>query len=640
MSNLSVSQIERAICKVMGYEDFQHDVEHHEVTFKLNLELMEKYVDFKYLSGNMFTYALTNNELGDLVFDTPQAPNRPYQYLCSNPLDYMDKIVVSDDLAAFLHLNKVSVSNNSTQVIMPKLFESMEEFKKQEQAKTQALAKLRKEQKAAAKKAAKAAKKGNAPAQDSKAELPENTELEKASSESLKDRINAHVASYKSNLQENHRYQGRSIYIRMIGAKDDDFSSALMTLTIIHNQLQIVDDGITDVMRDVFVYEWFDKLADKSQFKEVADLDELYKALELSNVLIFPDGKSVLWYDIKGNILGDNFSGFGVDVDPPYLSGYAVGIKHVFLGHIEDHPTLKLYQTMLAHEGLNKVAKSVHYCPSDNISPFDAQETSEQMIFINNGYLIFDLELSKGDEEKPAKTIEVLVKESDNINFDELAQILANLKDNELSSFDVLCEDIINIIAQPIVDMKNKQEARRRARDPEYATYIFKDEVLSSNLNVPKLLRNYPLQVERLIKEDDGSLKLLILSRLFAFIDKDDNQFLENEESLGLVHADAIVVTLTREGDGLDVSSIDLADSVQVPYGSHNNNDVSSFKENKLLEVASCKDEGLPEGWDKEWQEALKDENYLETLNLKPQLSARDKTILDTRSRLRKSRKK
>lgn len=638
MSKLSVSQIERAICKVMGYEDFKRDVDRHEISFQLNLDRMEKYEDFKYLSGKMFTQALGSNDLSSFVADVPMAPNRAYQYSYANPLDFMDRFVLSDDMAVLLALHELPVTTHQTQIILPKLYESIAEFKKQEQLKNQELAKLRKEQKAAAKKAAKAAKKGKNLVDSTDSNIEEIKALEPESPDNLKERMHDHVLKLQAELQKAHRYQGRSLKVHLLEGNDGDYSSALMTLTILHNQLKVEDEGITDMMRDVFVYEWFDKIADKSAYKQIDDLEVLYNALQLSDIVIFPDGKSILWYEIKDNLLGDDYSGFGIDVDPPYLSGYAVGIKHVFVGKLEQHPTSELYRQLLEHQGITKVAKSVHYCPCDNISPFDAQETSEQMIFINNGYLIFDIELNHSNEFA-SKNIEVLVKAQESCDLDKLSERLVKLKENDLSSFDTLCSDIVNTIAQPIVDMKNQQEARRRSHDPEFAAYTFKDPILSSNLTVPKLLRNYPLVVERIILDKDDTLKFLILSKLFAFTDQADNQFLESEESLGLVHADAIVVTLSQQGDGLEVTSIDLADSVQIPYGSHKNEDVESYKDNKLLDLIAP-DEPVALGWESKWQETLQDPMCLENLKLKPQISEHDKNLLSNRARLRKARKK
>ncbi len=619
----------------MGYEDFVHDENCHEVSFKLNLDRMEQYDDFKYVSGQMFTQALTNNVNSNLKCDIPSAPNRAYQYTYSNPLDSLDKFVLSDDLAVLFALNKLPVSNHQTKIILPQLFDCVDAFKKEEQEKAQQLAKLRKEQKAALKKAAKAAKQGqvanNIEANTSLQGIEDEKEV--SHSASLTERIHEQVLKLQEELSSKHRYQGRSLNVRLIEAPDQDFSSALMTLNILYNQLKVEDEGITDMLRDVFVYEWFDKLEDKSAFKAVSSLEELYNALQLSEIVIFPDGKSILWYEIKNQVLGESYQGFGIDVDPPYLSGYAVGIKHVFLGQLQDHPTLKFYQQLLAHKGLAEVVNSVHYCPSDNISPFDAEETSEQMIFINNGYFIFDIDIN-------GKNIEVLVKESDSSNFDDIAKRLSKLKTSDLSSFDELCSDIINTIAQPIVDMKNQQEARRRNHDQEFANYSFKDPVLSSNLTVPKLLRNYNLDVERIILDDDDIIKFQILSKLFAFTDKADNQFLESEASLGLVHADAIVVTLQQQGESLEVTSIDLADSVQIPYGSHKNEDVESFKENSLLSILEQKDEPCDELWLQEWKDTLEDPLCLEKLNLKPQSNDAQKNMLSNRARLRKTRKK
>ena len=144
MSKLLRAQIEQAICKVMGYEDFVHDENCHEVYFKLNLDRMEHYDDFKYVSGQMFTQALTNNVNSNLKFDIPSEPNRAYQYTYSNPLDILDKFVLSDDLAVLFALNELPVSNHQTKIILPKLFDCVDAFKKEEQEKAQQLAKLRK----------------------------------------------------------------------------------------------------------------------------------------------------------------------------------------------------------------------------------------------------------------------------------------------------------------------------------------------------------------------------------------------------------------------------------------------------------------------------------------------------------------
>ena len=52
MSRLLTSQINRAIFRVMGLDKFQlqeFEDHSHEITFEWDLELMEKYDDFKYL---------------------------------------------------------------------------------------------------------------------------------------------------------------------------------------------------------------------------------------------------------------------------------------------------------------------------------------------------------------------------------------------------------------------------------------------------------------------------------------------------------------------------------------------------------------------------------------------------------------
>ncbi len=152
--------------------------------------------------------------------------------------------------------------------------------------------------------------------------------------------------------------------------------------------------------------------------------------------------------------------------------------------------------------------------------------------------------------------------------------------------------------------MKNEQEKRRRNRDPEYADYTFKDSMLPSDITVPRLLRNYKLNIERIIIDDENSLRFMIPTNLFAFSDKADDQFVEVTDTLGLVHADAIVVTLSVNGDGLDITSIDLADCVQIPYGSHKSAEIKAYASDIADSLMADINNALPEGWKESWQEA------------------------------------
>ena len=299
---------------------------------------------------------------------------------------------------------------------------------------------------------------------------------------------------------------------------------------------------------------------------------------------------------------------------------------------------------MLAHEGLKSVVTGVHYTPNDNISPFSLEETSQQMTFINDAYLIFDLPL-KTSAKSQLKSLEVLVRlpESGQPNLDEVTARLNQLQEQDLSDFDQLNADIVSTIAEPIIAMKNQQEQKRCAKDPEYAGYTFKDPMHRNEFTYNRLMRQYPLNIERVVLSDN-ELKFLIPTSLFAFTDKEDDKFQEHNDTLGLVHADAIVVTLVQQGSGLDFSSIDLADCVQIPFGMHQNQDASSYEDNALRELLVDLGKELPVDWIDWLNDArvtLKEHSTKEAApnplaNLRKR--ANDKAM-KTRERLRQARK-
>lgn len=617
MGHISASQFNLAVCRLMGFEGLSPAESGKEITCRIVLDRMEKFSDFRYISARMLTAALEGEDLDALDYDYPPSPNQALIDIIDSPLDSLDKISIDSEVRALCELIGVEVSRQQTRFMFPVMSKWLDTFFQQEREKEQKEAEERRKLRHAAKEARRAARnaepdsplaKAAAEAEAAAAAAEEAAAAKSSGTEgsegagAARSRMYESLDKLKKELGEKHRYKGRTLNLRLLKGWDSNWSSIFMTINTLRNQLSVEDDGLTDMLRDVFVYEWFDKLPDdqRARFAPVENLDDLYNSLILTDVVLFPDGKSVVWYKMENTMLGSLYEGFGVDVDPPYQDGYAIGIKHIFVGSLKDHPSVKHYRSMLDSDALKEIASSAHYTPGDNISPFSLEETSRQMTFINNGYLIFDLDLLNDS----GQSIEVLVREGELLGSDNIATRLRSLKEKDLSDFDSLSTDIINSIAEPLVEMKNEQEKRRRNRDPEYADYTFKDSMLPSDITVPRLLRNYKLNIERIIIDDENSLRFMIPTNLFAFSDKADDQFVEVTDTLGLVHADAIVVTLSVNGDGLDITSIDLADCVQIPYGSHKSAEIKAYASDIADSLMADINNALPEGWKESWQEA------------------------------------
>ncbi len=734
MSNLSSSQIDRVLCKIKGLNNFalhggnSDNAATREVTCELDLGLLESFDDCKFISQDMFRFALSHDDLHELKFDPLESPLAKTQFTIDNPLDAYDKILVDESLALFMRLSARDVQTAiKTELLLPqfsKLVATKQEERRKEQQDAADAARHERLKEQAARKAAKKAKKAKkaknkkgataeavetaevvetveaaetadvvvtaaatettavAPeaanteeskvetvaqteaeaATESKAEGKSESEPERAAEEEKRDDGEVWMEEYMQQRAQTHRYAGRKINLRFIKGWNNDKSSALWTLHILHMQLGLVDDGLTDLLRDVIVYEWLDKksvdervaLGLKREVAEQLDLDALYKDLRLSDIVILPDGKSVLWYSVDGAeaFFNDGVKGFGVDIDPPYMRDYAIGIKHVFAGKLDEHPTLKWYRTMLAHPRLKELVQDVHYCPCDNISPFTVEETSSQMNFINDGYLIFELGLNQDNNKTSRASIEVLVKERPEMSLESLVKQLERLKFEDLSDFDNLSSDIVNTIADPLVEMKNEQEQKRMQHDSEFKGYTFKDPIHRSPFTKTKLMRNYQPNIERIVISDEqiSELKFILPSNLFAFKDAEDDLYQENNQSLGMVHADAVVVTLVQNGEGYDFSSIDLADCVQIPFGAHQNRDANVFNDNNLYLMLQDLGAPVPEGWDEEWKvedAALQERRELAKAaqqeareNRQKELDAVRRKIFATRATLRKDRKK
>lgn len=620
LNQLTASQLNLALCQLMGLDHWQVNSERAEITCELNLELMEKYGDFKFVTGSMLEQALQGADLTQLDYRYPTVFGAKVQSAVVNPLDHLDKIILSPELSLALENSSLSSSMGGIKsaLLWPELYERYKQKLKarrqaeaaqaeaqkaqqeQEQAPEQAPAEMQAPgaaptESAGAAESAVGSDTAAAAAPADAGTAPEGAAEAAAepSDVACEDPI---LQEIKDELAAKHRYQGRKVKLHFIAGWDGSAASMLWAYTIIRNQMGIVDDGLTDMLRDVIVYEWFERQSQELKASLAGDLDTLYQSLELSDIVFLPDGKSVLWYRLTQPLLGE-VEGFGLDIDPPYKRNYAIGLKHVYMGKLSDHPTLKLYQAMLAHEGLKSVVTGVHYTPNDNISPFSLEETSQQMTFINDAYLIFDLPL-KTTAKSQLKSLEVLVRlpESEQPNLDEVTARLKQLQEQDLSDFDQLNADIVSTIAEPIIAMKNQQEQKRCAKDPEYAGYTFKDPMHRNEFTYNRLMRQYPLNIERVVLSDN-ELKFLIPTSLFAFTDKEDDKFQEHNDTLGLVHADAIVVTLIQQGSGLDFSSIDLADCVQIPFGMHQNQDASFYEDNALRELLVDLSKELPVDW-------------------------------------------
>ena len=721
MGQLSPSQIDRALCKLMGLHQFKHDQEQHEITCEFDLDLMEKYDDFKYVSAPMFTAAVNSDDLSSLTYDAPERPSAKMQTTISSPLDKLDKISLDTATTIFFELADRDLSQIKTDALMPEIEKFIAQKKEEERKKAAALAEERRKEKALAK-----AKRKKGGKDEAEAPAPEASETADAASAADTASAGESQASEGSEsaatpvegagnlpkqqqlmqelravLAEKHHYAGRKISLRFLEGWHKEFAAALYSLTTLHNQLKVVDVGIPDMMRDVIVYEWFNNLSpeEKAAAAPVAvDLasatltkeqeeakamgkfgehelfiERLYSSLYLSEVVFFPDGKSIFWLSMREPMFGEHIAGFGIDIDPPYKRNYAIGIKHIFAGKLDDHPSLKLYREMLAHPKLKEVTESVHFSPNDNISPFTLEETSEQMSFINDAYLIFDMplegeeedlaiesdaeskddkdakadkgeakadkggknakaaknakadqaeaqdsaasadnakaedEATKDEEAKPkkTKTIEVLVKYEEGKSLDNVAEQLVELREHILSDYHSLLEDVVDTIAEALVERKNAQELSRRRHDEEYESYVFKDPIHRTEFTLNKLKSSYPLAIERVILSADDEIKLVLPSLLFAYLDKDDDMFQEVNESLGLVHADAIVVSLKKEGEGYDFAGLDIADCVQIPFGRQQNQDVDTYNDEDMYRLVTDLDAPIPADWDVLWRDVV-----------------------------------
>lgn len=608
VSRLSASQINRALCQLMGYEHLQHHKDSNEITLEINLETLEKFDDFKYISTKMFRESLQANSASAINYDIPESPYAKTQIALSFPLNNavdFDKIVIDRELGTLMNLIERPLCEVFTEDYMPKmakfLASKLEEQREEEKKAAEERRRLKKEEKEKRK-----AQKANKNAKDEeKQESNEASPADNAAPEvSAQERRELLFKEMRKVIDETHRYQGRKLKVRILGDGSEQYASALWTLTLIYKNLLLVEDGFTDAMRDVIVYEWYNKLPEEQKAKifPKKDIELLYKSLRVSEYVVFPDSKSVIWYTVDGVQLGDGFEGFGVDIDPPFKRNYAIGVKHVHAGKLDEHPSLQMYRALLAHEGLKNVVSSVHYCPADNISPFSLDETSEQLAFINNAFLVFDMPLKLSSGELSGQSLEVLVSKPENVDLDAIAARLADLRDNDFCDFDQFNNDIVSTITEPLVEMKNTQEAKRRNKDAQYAKYTFIDKLLSSDITAVKLERNYPLNIDRVILPSDDEIKLLLTTNLFAYKDADDDYYYENK-SVGIIHGDCVLVSLVATEQGLDFASIDVSDCIQIPYGAHKNDDVKFYDSKAFLDILDEENPPLEEGWDKEWQE-------------------------------------
>lgn len=639
MSHLSSSQIDRALCKIQGLNSFKRLENAHEVVCELNLELLEKFSDFCFVSESMLRDAVEQDEISQLHYDGLESPAAKMQLTISMPLSSMDKILV-DEGVSVLCRDSHTVNSIKTEYLLPNFYkfvqEKQEALREQEKAAAEAQRQERLKAKAERKAALKnkKAKKdegaeaataaAEAPVAETKAPEAETAAPAAAAAVAETPKVHPWVLEYQEQCNSKRRYTGRKVNIQIFEDWQQNASSALWTLTLLQNHFVMPEDeGLADMLRDVIVYEWFDKRSvEERKACGMSDtlanmsLEELYGRLRLSDVVIFPDGKSVMWYRLDANgadASNMGIDGFGIDIDPPYMQGYATGIKHVFVGSLEQHPSIKWYKAMLQNEALKDMVQSVHYCPCDNISPYSEDETGQNMIFINNGYLVFTMELTpEANHVADKKTIEVLVKETPELTIDDVVAKLKRLKYEDFADYDQLGEDIINTVVDPLVDMKNDQEARRRARDEEYKTYTFKDPIHRSEFNRTKLMRNFPLSIDRVVLSSEEEVKFVMQSELFAFKDSDDDRYQGEGASLGIVHADAIVVTLVLNGEGYDFGGIDLADCVQIPFGSHKNQDADSYPSDGLTRILSDLDAPLPEGWKEEWDKQVSEYKVLQ----------------------------
>lgn len=633
MSQLSSSQIDRALCKIQGLNHFKRLADAHEITCELDLELLEKFCDFSFVSAPMLRYAVEHDELSQLQYEGIESPLAKMQLTINMPLSSMDKILVDEEVSVLCHESH-TVNSIKTEYLLPDFFKfvqgKQEAVREQEKAAAEAQRQERLKAKAERKAALKNKKGGKKADTEVEASVAEANNAEAVSAAAAANdnaeaangteahEVHPWIKEYQDLRASERRYAGRKVQVHLFEDWQQNSASVLWTLTVLqHHFMMPEDDGLPDMLRDVIVYEWFDKrsVEERQALGMSATLanmtiEDLYSSLRLSDVVIFPDGKSVMWYslDAKGpvDVAELGIEGFGVDIDPPFMQNYATGIKHVFAGALEQHPSVKWYRELLKFEGLKDLVQSVHYTPSDNISPYSEDETSPHMIFINNGYLIFTMELTPEVNHVPEnKVIEILVKETPDLSLEGVVAQLKRLKFEDFADYEQLCEDIVDTIVDPLVDMKNEQEAKRRARDEEYKTYTFKDPINRSEFTRAKLMRNFPLSIDRVVLSGENEIKFILQSDLFAFKDSDDDRYQGEGASLGIVHADAIVVSLELNGEGYDFSGIDLADCVQIPFGAHQNHDVDSYPEQGLSTLLSDLESPLPEGWKESWVQTV-----------------------------------
>lgn len=597
MSYLSKAQIDRILCNLMGYKDFELQQDGKEITFTLDLEVMDRFNDFCYVSSKMFKEAAAGKDLRKISFDLPESPRAENQHGIDAPFDPLGKVYVDRSLEHLLKAAGYEIKNIPTANCMPVLTKGVKEFEAQEKeaisVKSQNVRQARDE----LKKAKKAGDESAIADLSAKIEALEATPaMEKTFSESINE--------YRKNvIDPKHRYKDHNIYVRILkGWENTDLSSVYLTLRMIRDHLYLKENGITDVMQDVIVYEWFAKLSEhkRSLYPEEVNLDRFYRGMRLTNVIIYPDGKAILWYTLLDRVLGDDILGIGVDIDPPFEEGYATGIKHVHIGSLSDHPSLMMYRNLYNRLDLSQMVKAVHYCSDDNISPFSLEETSSQLIFINDPYVVFDVELPLAKSDKK-KVIEVMFKSSNDFDLDKTIKRLAELKENELSDFDSLMADMMEGVAEPVIEIKNEQEAKRRRRDPELEGLTFVDPMHHTDFTRNKFEKNYPLNVERAVICDEGEIKFVMPTPLFSYHDKADEIADNDDDTLNLIHADAIVVTLSRVAEQYEFTSIDLADCVQIPTGNHHNKEVERLKLNTINEILD--DHSTPEAnWIEKWE--------------------------------------
>ena len=97
MSQLTPSQFNLALCKLMGFSNWQVDAA--AITCELNLELMEKFDDFKFVTGRMLEQALSQSDLSTLEYNYPTTFAHSNQSVLASILNRLDPIALSPELA-------------------------------------------------------------------------------------------------------------------------------------------------------------------------------------------------------------------------------------------------------------------------------------------------------------------------------------------------------------------------------------------------------------------------------------------------------------------------------------------------------------------------------------------------------------